>query len=119
MRRSAPGCQQEADARRVTRHSHCSAVDPPCRLASEASPAPPPLTSSPPAGAVRALLRDGLHIPALQDLCRERQGREDRALQAPDVHFLSDCVAGEDFLLPPFKQRGIQINNRINYRSYN
>lgn len=28
-------------------------------------------------GAVRALLRDGLHVPAVQDLRGERQGRAD------------------------------------------
>lgn len=50
----------------------------------------------PPAGAVRAVLWDGLHVPALQDLRRERQRREDWALQAPDVHILSDSLAGED-----------------------
>lgn len=49
----------------------------------------------PPVGAVRAVLRDGLHVPALQDLRRKRQRCEDRALQAPDVHLVSDGLAGE------------------------
>lgn len=50
-----------------------------------------PLTSL---GAIRAVLRDGLHFPAVQDLRRERQGREDRALRSPDVHLLSHRLAG-------------------------
>lgn len=51
-----------------------------------------------PAGAVWAVLWDGLHIPALQDLCWEWQGCEDWTLQAPDVYVLSDSLAGETWL---------------------
>lgn len=44
--------------------------------------------------AVRALLRDGQHLPALQDLRRARQGRQNRALRALALHALSHRLAG-------------------------
>lgn len=50
--------------------------------------------SLPPPGAIWALLWDGLHVPAVQDLRWERQGCEDRALRPSDVHFLSHGLAG-------------------------
>lgn len=46
------------------------------------------------AGAVRALLRDGLNLPAVQDLRRERQGRTHRAMWSPVVYALSHRLAG-------------------------
>ena len=50
---------------------------------------------------VRALLRDGLHLPAVQDLCGEQQGHPDRAVQPPAVHALPHRLAG---------QRGIRLH---------
>ena len=45
-------------------------------------------------GAVRVVLRDGLHIPAVQDLRRERQGRAAWAVRAPVVYSMSHSMAG-------------------------
>ena len=44
--------------------------------------------------AVRALLRDGQHFPAVQDLRGARQGRENRALRTLALHALSHRLAG-------------------------
>lgn len=46
-------------------------------------------------GAVRAVLRDGLNIPALQDLRRERQRHQNRALRTSTVHSLPHPLAGQ------------------------
>ena len=49
---------------------------------------------SPPSGTIWTLLWDGLHLPAVQDLRGEWQGREDRALWTPHVHLLPHRLAG-------------------------
>ena len=46
-------------------------------------------------GAVRAVLRHGQHVPAVQNLRRERQGYQDRAVRTPALHTLPPVVAGE------------------------
>ena len=40
-------------------------------------------------GAVQDLLRDGLHLPDVQDLCGERQGHEAGAVWPPHLPRLS------------------------------
>jgi hypothetical protein len=46
-------------------------------------------------GAVRVVLRDGFHLPAVQDMRRERQRRQNRAMRAPPLHTLSKLLAGK------------------------
>jgi hypothetical protein len=48
-------------------------------------------------GAIRVVLRDGQHIPAVQDLRRKRQGRQDRAVRALALHAVSDGLADREW----------------------
>ena len=50
-------------------------------------------------GAVRVVLRDGFNIPAVQDLCRERQGRPTGAVRTSAVFSLSHSLAGRQILM--------------------